>query len=98
MWRALHGIVPGTSIVADRHIKVQPQCPVCQKGPENMMHLLFTSLRARRVWKELGLFDIVHEVVQTDYSGSVVLEKLICSKMKRSPVLGHVGLQEMIAV
>jgi hypothetical protein len=63
-----------------------------------MMHLLFTCLRARKVWKELGLFDIVHEVVQTDYSGLVVLEKLICSKMKRCPVLGHMGLQEMIAV
>ena len=31
-WRALHGIVPGMSILANRHIKVQPQCPVCKQG------------------------------------------------------------------
>jgi hypothetical protein len=94
MWRALHGIVPGKSILVDRHIKVQPQCPVCQKGPEDMKHLLFSCLRARQVWKELGLIDIVDEAVQIDYSGSVVLENLICSKRKKSPVLGHVGLKK----
>lgn len=33
-WRALHGIVPGMSILANRHTKVQSQCPVCKQGAE----------------------------------------------------------------
>jgi hypothetical protein len=65
-----------------------------------MKHLSFSFLRARQVWKwnELGLIDIVDEAVQMYYSSSGVLENLICSKRKKSPVLVHVGLQEMITV
>jgi hypothetical protein len=28
IWRSLHGVVPGRSILADRHMKVNPECPV----------------------------------------------------------------------
>jgi hypothetical protein len=55
LWKALHGVVLGMSILADRHIKVHPQCPIYKKGPEDINHLLFCCERAREVWRELGL-------------------------------------------
>jgi hypothetical protein len=51
-------------------------------------------LRTRQVWKELGLKELIFQAVQ----GSVILENFICSKQKKSPIIGHVGLQEMITV
>lgn len=49
LWKALHGTVPGMSVLASRHIPVSPQCPVCKKGAEDIQHLLFTCDRARSV-------------------------------------------------
>ena len=33
VWKALHGTILGLAILADRHIKTSPQCPVCRAGP-----------------------------------------------------------------
>jgi hypothetical protein len=35
------------AILARRHIKVAPQCPVCMMGPEDISHILFGCLRAK---------------------------------------------------
>jgi hypothetical protein len=60
MWRALRGIVPGRSILTSKHMKVEAQCPVCLVGAEDMRHLLFTSLRAREVWKAM-LYEYINQ-------------------------------------
>jgi hypothetical protein len=72
IWKALHGTVPGMAILGSRHIKVQPQCPVCLLGPEDISHLLFGCTRARQVWQELGLLPKVENAIAVDRSGSVV--------------------------
>jgi hypothetical protein len=48
-WKALHGLVPGRGILANRHIKVSAQCPICNSGCENIKHLMFTCKRAKEV-------------------------------------------------
>jgi hypothetical protein len=74
-WKALHGLVPGRGILANRHIEVSAQCPVCKAGCEDIKHLLFTCKRAQEVWKEMGLEDYIKTACDIDHSGSVVLEE-----------------------
>jgi hypothetical protein len=98
VWRALHGTVPGMCILCNRHIKVNPQCPICKSGPEDIRHLIFTCKRAKEVWGKLGLQEEIDKALCVDRSGSVVLEELFRSPIRKSPVLGQLGLQETIAV
>jgi hypothetical protein len=97
-WKALHGLIPGMSILANRHIKVSPLCPICNRGVEDIKHLLFTCKRAKAVWKDLGLRDYIKHVCQVDRSGSVVLEEILTRSQKNSPVIGLLGLKETILV
>ena len=85
-------------ILSNRHIKVSPQCPICKSGSEDIRHLVFTCTLAREVWKSLGLEEIIDRALCTDCSGSVVLEEILQSSIRRSPVLGQLGLQETVAV
>jgi ribonuclease HI len=97
-WKALHGLVPGRGILANRHIKVSAQCPVCSSGCEDIKHLMFTCKRAKEVWKELGLEDYIRTACDIDHSGSVVLEEILRGPLKNNPVIGLLGLKETILV
>lgn len=98
MWQALRGVIPGMGALAHRHIKVSPQCPICREGAEDIRHLLFTCIRARKVWKALGIMDEIEKALLVYRSGSVVLEEILRWPVQRSPILGHLGLQEVVAV
>jgi hypothetical protein len=97
-WRALHGLIPGVGVLASRHIKVSPQCLICLQGCEDICHLLFKCKRAKSVWKALGLEDVISQATGIDRSVSVVLEDILRSPRRKSPVLGQLGLQETIIV
>lgn len=58
-----------------RHIKVSPKCPICHTGREYIRHLVFTCKRAQRVWKSLGLDEIIDQALWIDCSGSILLEE-----------------------
>jgi hypothetical protein len=77
LWRALHGIVPLKSILANKHIGTSGQCPVCMAAPEDVLHLLFQCTAAREVWTDLGIQSIIDEAISVDQSGSAVLEFLL---------------------
>jgi hypothetical protein len=76
-WRALHGIVPLKSILANRHVGTDGQCPICRQGPEDVKHLIFTCSRSMELWRALGLSHVILEVLEVDRSGSVVLEQIL---------------------
>jgi hypothetical protein len=38
-WHALHGLIPGVGVLANRHIMVSPECPICKQGSKDIMHL-----------------------------------------------------------
>jgi hypothetical protein len=49
LWKALHGVLRGMTILADRHIKVAPQCPICKFGPGDINHIMFSCESAKEV-------------------------------------------------
>jgi hypothetical protein len=98
LWKALHGVLPGMAILAGRHIKVFPQCPICKSGPEDICHILFGCLRAKEIWSELRLTDEIQHALLADRSGSVILEYILRSPNKDVPNLEQVTLHELIAV
>ena len=60
--------------------------------------MLFTCDRSKKVWEELGLKPTIENVVAQERSGSVILEKLLCSDLEgeaRIPIANGV---EMIMV
>lgn len=65
-WKALHGILPGLAILANRHIPTRCQCPVCTKGAEDIKHLMFTCYQAKQVWRALGILYITEEATNID--------------------------------
>uniref|UniRef100_A0A8R7QFL0 Reverse transcriptase zinc-binding domain-containing protein n=1 Tax=Triticum urartu TaxID=4572 RepID=A0A8R7QFL0_TRIUA len=98
VWKALHGFLSGLAVLANRHIPPTGQCLIYTKGAEDIKHLMFTCYRAKQVWRALGILDIVEEVTRIDRSGSIVLEEILRRSNNKSPVLGHVGLKELIVV
>jgi hypothetical protein len=40
-YRSLHGIIPLKCVLANRHIGVSRECPICQLDAEDVRHLLF---------------------------------------------------------
>src|ERR1041385_2399388 len=50
IWRTLHGTLPCRVTLANRHLKVSPQCPGCSNGPEDTKHLSFQCQKAKVVW------------------------------------------------
>ena len=49
LWRTLLGSLPCRVTLANRHIKVNEQCPRCGIGAEDTKHLLFTCAKAKEV-------------------------------------------------
>jgi hypothetical protein len=76
-WKALHGLILGMGVLANRNIKVSPRCPICKKGFEDICHLMFTCNRAKQIWKSLGLDEVIDKSLLLDTSGFVVFEELL---------------------
>jgi hypothetical protein len=85
IWTAFHGVLPGMAILAGRHVKVSPQCPICKNGPEDICHILFGCLRAKEVWRLLGVSEVIEHTMTMDGSGSVVLEHILRSPNTKVP-------------
>ena len=73
VWRALHGILPLKAILANRHVPVSGECPICHQAAEDVLHLLFKCPTAQEIWRLLSMHDIIEEATQVDRSGSAVL-------------------------
>jgi hypothetical protein len=97
-WRALHGIIPLKCILANRHIGDTGGCPICNQGPEDVSHLLFTCPAARDLWTALDIIDIIDDAVQTDCSGSGVLEILLRRENNAFPGFTDSGLKEVLVI
>ena len=59
------------------------------------MHVLFTCQRAQAIWRCLGVWDRIQEVVVEDHSGSVILEEILRRNVMLSE-LNNVGFAELI--
>jgi ribonuclease HI len=97
-WQALHRIIPLKSILANRHIGNTGGCPICNKGPEDVSHLLFTCSVARELWTALKIIDIIDDAAQNDRSGSGVLEILLRRESNDLHGFTDFGLKEVIMI
>jgi ribonuclease HI len=98
IWRALHGILPLKSILANRHIGSSGECPICRTEPEDVLHLLFKCNASKEIWQSLGLANIIEDATSIDRSGFAVLEYLIRANDNNFPGLSMVNRKETIMV
>lgn len=96
-WRALRGIVPLNSILANRHIPISGECPVCHRGPEDIRHMLFQCDLARNLWSGLGLTDRINHAVQVNRSRSAVVEFLLVEHDSPLQIMPRINCKEIIA-
>jgi hypothetical protein len=52
-------------------------------GSEDISHILFGCLRAKEVWKDLGLDIEIEHAMIADRSGYVILEQILRSPNKK---------------
>jgi hypothetical protein len=92
-WRALHGIITLKCILINRHIGDTRGCPICNQGPEDISHLLFTCPVARDLWMAMNIIDIIDDAIQNDRTGSGVLEILLRRECNHLPGFTDFGLK-----
>jgi ribonuclease HI len=97
-WRALHGIIPLKAILANRHIGTSGSCPVCNLDAEDIRHLLFTCPAATIVWQNLGLSQIIDDVLLEDRAGSAVLEYILNKQNNDLEGFTLFGVKEVVLV
>lgn len=74
-WRALQGLIPCRSILANKHVGNVGSCPICPSGCEDIKHVIFTCDRAKEVWKSLGVWSRIENILHVDHS--VILQEII---------------------
>ena len=94
----MHGTVPCHAILANPHIKLSGQSPICEAGREDFRHLLFTCSRAKKVWSALGLDMLVNEVCIVAREVQAILERLPFRQGGNSTVLGSNPMIEVSAI
>lgn len=97
LWKTLHGALPCRSILANRHLKIPPQCPTCSMGFETVKHLLFECPKANELWHILGLGDAIRKACVIDHVGGTVLECLLNVLDDEVFVLSQARLKEIVA-
>jgi hypothetical protein len=73
IWRALHGILPLKSILANRHVGTSGECPICHRGAEDIHHILFSCDTTHEIWNHFGLCEVMEAAISIDRAGSAVL-------------------------
>ena len=98
MWRTLHGTLPCRVTLANRHVKVPPICPTCSNGLEDTKHVLFLCQKAKKVWDNLGLYEVINRACVVDRAGEAVLEFLLLMREEEISVLGLQNTRELIVI
>ena len=76
-WKVLHGTLACGVNLAQRHIKVSPQCPCCKEGADTTAHVLFQCPAARNVWEELALEKLIQKACLIDRAGESIFGFLL---------------------
>ena len=64
-------------ILANRHIGLSGECPICHQAAEDVKHIFFECQPAIALWSRLGMLNHISAKSQYERSGSVVLEELL---------------------
>jgi ribonuclease HI len=90
--------IPCRAVLANRHVKVSAQCPLCVIDVEDTKHMLFNCGRAKEIWRRLGLKDLIMQATTNNRSGQEALEYLLCENHDTPTVLGQSKIPEMVAI
>jgi hypothetical protein len=96
-WKYLPGALSVLATLADKHIPVSSQCPMCNICPEDIHHMLFMCQRAKLVWQWMGLLSIINLVILVDRSGSVIIEEVLRNLKDHTTADIH-DLKELILI
>lgn len=67
---------------------------MCRNGAEDIKHMIFSCGWAIAVWRSIGVWEKLRYLLDTDRSGSIVLEEII---NRGEQVYGlEIGLAELI--
>lgn len=98
VWRTLHGTLPCRVTLANRHMKVSPICPSCSNGPEDTKHVLFLCQKAKEVWNNLEIYEVIKKACAIDYAGEAILEFLLLMADQELSSLGLQNVHELITI
>jgi hypothetical protein len=98
IWRIMHETIPCRMVLANQHVPVSAQCPLCQCGAEDIKCMLFECPRARLVWEQLGLGHIIENACMLDRAGQSVLEFILCTEQQTMRGLGTMKIPELVVV
>ena len=93
-WRALRGLLPCNAILSNRHIIPEGGCPICHGGAQDIKHMIFTCARSEAVWRSIGVWERIRNLLGIDRSGSVLLEEIIRQQEQLHGL--DIGLAELI--
>jgi hypothetical protein len=97
-WRAFHELLPLKSILTNRHISTDGQCPICRWGVEDAKHLCFQCSPTVEIWSGIGIMEVIQNAALMERSGSVDLKDLLRLLQCDLESFQGVGLQEVILV
>jgi hypothetical protein len=89
LWRVMKETIPCRVVLANRHVEVSGQCPLCEVEAEDIKHMLFKCKRAKAIRSKLGLGELINKACKVDYAGQAVLEYLIYEDHKYPTLLGQ---------
>jgi hypothetical protein len=61
-------------------------------------HLLFQCARAKKIWEQLGLDQLIQSACTIDRVGQAVLDYILCTKQRFTPLLGCANIPELVAI
>jgi hypothetical protein len=96
--RIMQETLPCRVVLANRHMRVSPQCPLCLIGAEDIKHLLFECQRARQVWDHLGLGQVIDNACAIDRAGQAVLEHILYNEVHLLSSVGNASIPELVVV
>jgi hypothetical protein len=90
--------IPCRVVLANRHVPVSGQCPLCEVGAEDIKHVLFQCNRAKTIWCQLGLAELIEKACIVDHAGQVALEYLLCEDNQFPTILGQSKIPYLVAI
>jgi hypothetical protein len=98
LWRFVKETIPCRVVLANRHVPVSGQCPLCEVGAEDIKHVLFQCNRAKTIWCQLGLAELIEKACIVDHAGQVGLEYLLCEDNQFPTILGQSKIPDLVDI
>ena len=76
-WRAMLGVIPCLGVLANRHVPVSSQCPLCSVHCESIAHAFFKCAHVREIWAGLGMVQLTEDASVLEINDTPILESIL---------------------